>query len=57
LEWIDKSELYRLTMWEGDRIFLRLLDTDQSFFSLKLTYQGEHLTAAVLNGTPMTIES
>ena len=25
LAWIDKSELRRLTLWEGDRIFLRLL--------------------------------
>ena len=50
LEWIDKKKLYDLTMWEGDRIFLRLLDTDEPFFSLKLTYQGEKLTAAVLNG-------
>ena len=53
LEWIDKKKLYNLTMWEGDRIFLRLLDTDDPFFSLKLTYQGEKLTAAVLNGIPI----
>ncbi len=50
LEWIDKERLLELPMWEGDRIFLRLLDEDGPFFSLKLTYEGEHLAAAVLNG-------
>jgi 8-oxo-dGTP diphosphatase len=51
LAWIDKKTLFDLTLWEGDRIFLRLLDTDAPFFSLKLIYRGEHLTDAVLNGT------
>lgn len=50
LEWIDKKRLLELPMWEGDRIFLRLLDEDGPFFSLKLTYEGEHLASAVLNG-------
>ena len=31
--------------------FLRLLDTDEPFFSLKLKYEGETLVLAVLNGT------
>ena len=51
LEWLPKSELYSLPMWEGDRIFLDLLDKDVPFFSLKLVYSGETLTEAVLNGT------
>ncbi|MBQ8416890.1 MAG: 8-oxo-dGTP diphosphatase [Clostridia bacterium] len=50
LAWIDKQRLFDLTMWEGDRIFLKLLDTDAPFFSLKLVYQGEHLVEAVLDG-------
>ena len=50
LEWIDKGRLFDLTLWEGDRIFLRLLDTDEPFFSLKLVYRGEQLIEAVLNG-------
>ena len=50
LEWIDKSALYTLPMWEGDRIFLRLLDSDEPFFSLKLCYHGERLVSAELNG-------
>lgn len=54
LAWIQKSDLLRLPMWEGDRIFLRLLDTEGPFFSLKLRYEGERLTQAVLNGEPLS---
>ena len=50
LEWIKKSELMRLTLWEGDKIFLRLLDENEPFFSLKLCYDGDELTSAKLNG-------
>ena len=50
LAWINKRELYDLTLWEGDRIFLKLLDEDAPFFSLKLVYQGDTLTRAVLDG-------
>ena len=49
LAWIDKKKLLSLPMWEGDRIFLELIDTDTPFFSLKLVYQGERLTQAVLD--------
>ena len=55
LEWIDKQKLYDLTMWQGDRIFLELLDSQKPFFSLKLTYRGETLTSAVLDGEPLPI--
>ncbi len=50
LAWIDRAKLLELTLWEGDRIFLRLLEEDAPFFSLKLVYRGERLITAVLNG-------
>jgi 8-oxo-dGTP diphosphatase len=50
LEWVDKHALLSLPIWEGDKIFLRLLDTDRPFFSLKLRYQGDRLVEAVLDG-------
>lgn len=50
LEWIKKDELYDLTLWEGDKIFLELIREPSPFFSLKLVYKGEKLVDAVLNG-------
>ena len=50
LEWIKKSEFAALPQWEGDRIFLDLLEKNVPFFSLKLQYEGETLVSAVLNG-------
>lgn len=50
LEWVDDAVVPTLPTWEGDRIFLRLLAEDVPFFSLKLTYRGETLTSAILNG-------
>ena len=56
LEWIAKEKLLALPMWEGDRIFLRLLDTDCPFFSLKLVYNKEgKLLEAVLDGKPLML--
>ena len=49
LEWIDRDRLLTLPIWEGDKIFLRLLDEEAPFFSLKLRYKGERLAEAVLN--------
>lgn len=55
LEWIKKSELLKLKLWEGDKIFLRLLDSGEPFFSLKLRYEGDALVYAQLNGKPLEI--
>ncbi|MDO4260521.1 MAG: 8-oxo-dGTP diphosphatase [Eubacteriales bacterium] len=50
LRWIPKEEVTGLPLWEGDRIFLRLLAADAPFFSLKLTYRNDRLTERSLNG-------
>lgn len=50
LEWVPKAGLLQLPLWQGDKIFLNLLDADVPFFSLKLVYEGDQLTTAVLNG-------
>ena len=50
LEWVDKETLYSLPMWEGDKIFLDLIAKPSPFFSLKLSYQGDKLLSAYLNG-------
>lgn len=43
LEWIDKKKIYDLELWEGDKIFFKLLDECKGFFSLKLNYEGDTL--------------
>ena len=48
--WIPKEDVYNLPIWEGDKIFLRLIDEKAPFFSLKLEYVGDTLIKAVLNG-------
>ena len=48
--WVEIEKIYSLPIWEGDKIFLRLLEEKAPFFSLKLEYQGETLVNAVLNG-------
>lgn len=56
LEWIDKSALYQLPMWAGDKIFLRLIDNkSQPFFSLRFEYVGDELIEAVLDGKTINI--
>lgn len=50
LEWVPKSKIPELNLWEGDLIFFKLLAEDAPFFSLKLVYQGEKLVEAALNG-------
>ncbi|MBR7132603.1 MAG: 8-oxo-dGTP diphosphatase [Clostridia bacterium] len=50
LEWVEKEKLYSLPIWEGDKIFLRLIEQNVPFFSLKLEYQGDTLVNSVLNG-------
>ena len=54
LEWVDIEDVWKLNLWEGDKIFFRLLDEKIPFFSLKLVYnlQGQ-LESAVLNSKPM----
>ena len=43
LQWIPKDEIFTLSLWEGDKIFLKLLFEDTPFFTLKLVYKNENL--------------
>ena len=57
LEWVEKDRLYDLELWEGDKIFFRLLDQGREFFSLKLVYDTEDvLKYAALDGIPLDLE-
>ena len=51
LEWVPIEKIGELNLWEGDKIFLRLLAEDAPFISLKLVYDGHGgVVEAVLNG-------
>lgn len=55
LEWVSKDRLDELTLWEGDRIFLRLLREYAPFFLLKLCYEGDALRSAFFNGQEIAL--
>ena len=50
LEWVDKAAVPSLPLWEGDKLFLRLLSEDVPPFLMTLKYQGDTLVFASLNG-------
>ena len=43
-----------LRLWDGDRIFLKLLIERDTFFSLKLSYDEDELIEAELDGVKIT---
>ena len=55
LEWLDTRQLRQKNLWEGDHIFLDLMEQGETFFSLKLCYHGDALVSATLNGRPLTL--
>ena len=56
LEWVDKKDIPALELWEGDKIFFRLLDMGREFFSLKLVYDRKDvLQYAALDGAPLEL--
>lgn len=56
LEWVPKHKLSNLNLWQGDYIFLRLLEEREEFFSLKLVYEGDALVQVALNGKELPEE-
>lgn len=55
LEWVPKKKVKELPIWEGDKIFFRLLEEDRGFFSLKLRYIGDTLAEAALDGERLSL--
>lgn len=50
LKWIDEADVPSLNLWEGDKVFIKLLCENSPFFSLKLSYTGETLSRIELDG-------
>ena len=56
LEWVPREQVEHLPIWEGDKIFLRMIaDPETPFFSLKLVYRGDTLVDAALDGKKMEL--
>ena len=55
LVWVPEDQVMNRPLWEGDRVFLRLLQTDTPFFSLKLVYHGEQLVEGILDRNPLAL--
>ena len=51
------EDIVKLRLWEGDRIFLDLLQKEEKFFSLKLSYIEDKLVEAVKDGTPILLDT
>ncbi len=57
LVWVKKSDVYDLNLWEGDRIFFRLMEKSDRFFSLKMAYdKQDRLKEAILDGKIMDLQ-
>lgn len=50
LQWVEIEKVPELPLWEGDKVFLRLLRENAPFFTLKLVYDEEdRLVTSILN--------
>ena len=50
LVWVPKEDVQSLPIWEGDKVFFRLLEERDDFFSLKLVYdRNDRLTEVVVH--------
>ena len=56
LEWVPKDRVQQLPIWEGDKIFFRLLAGDRPVFLLKVEYNGDTLVRASLDGAELPLE-
>ena len=57
LEWVQTDALTRLPIWEGDKVFLRLMRQGRPFFHLTLVYEGERLAGAQLDGQALDVRA
>ena len=48
LQWVDKKDILKLNIWNGDKIFLKKLIEEDNFFTLKVVYDGDRLVESVI---------
>ena len=49
LEWVEKSKIDNLNVWEGDKIFHKKILNDEGFFTLKVDYDENKLIGYKIN--------
>lgn len=47
LSWVNKEDVLKLNLWEGDRIFLDILLKEAVYFELELYYEADKLIRSV----------
>ena len=58
LEWVTFEDIQKLNIWEGDKVFFKLLNEREDFFSLKLVYDGgDKLVQVALDGQELDWEN
>ena len=56
LEWDHNKKVGLLPIWKGDELFYRQIeDPNSPFFSLKLSYRGDELVYAALDGKELAL--
>ena len=56
LIWVDKEKVFELNIWEGDKIFFRLINENRPYFSLKLVYsENNELVEVYLDGKKINV--
>ena len=50
LKCIPKDEIMDLNLWEGDRLFMRMVAEDEPFFFMRLEYHGDDLVESHVGG-------
>lgn len=49
LEWVNKEEILKLNIWEGDKIFLEKINNGSNFFTVKFVYKNDKLISSKIN--------
>ena len=57
LAWVEKADMFSLPMWQGDRVFLRLLEEGRDHIDCTLNYHGDMLQSAFVDGEKYEIDS
>ncbi len=52
LYWVEKSQIFGLNLWDGDRIFLHMMMENSPYFDMKLIYHGDRLNKCIINSQP-----